>query len=326
MEAPPLKLVLLMPVFDDWHCARLMIEQLDAALASMPVEARVLLLDDGSPLPPAAPLIDGRLQNLHGVERLTLRRNLGSQRAIAIGLSFLAAERDCDAVLVLDADGEDRPEDVPRLIQKFLELRGTHVVFAERTRRSEKFTFRACYQAYRVLHRLLTGIAVKVGNFSILSRAHLQTLSVASDLWNHYAATVFKVRLPVAFVPTARAPRLAGESKLNFVGLMIHGLSAMSVFAETVGVRLMLGIGALMALSLALVVVVTGIRLGTTLAIPGWATSAAGLLLILALQLFTLAVGLTFSVLFNRNNLTFLPVRDYRFFIGDVTSDYDRAG
>ena len=42
--------------------------------------------------------------------------------------------------------------------------------------------------------------------------------------------------------------------------------------------------------------------------------------------MFTLVVGLTFSVLFNRNNLTFLPVRDYRFFIGDVTSDYDRAG
>ncbi len=326
MQAPPLKLVLLMPVFDDWPCARLMIQKLDAALATSPVTARVLLIDDGSPSQPAAPFLSEPLKNLRGVERLRLRRNLGHQRAIAIGLSFLAAERDCDAVLVLDADGEDSPDDVPRLIQKFLELNGTHVVFAERARRSERFTFRICYQAYRVLHRLLTGLAVKVGNFSILGRAHLGTLSVASDLWNHYAATVFKVRLPVAFLPTARAPRLAGESKLNFVSLVVHGLSAMSVFAETVGVRLMLGIGALMALSLALVVVVTVVRLGTPLAIPGWATSAAGLLLILALQLFTLVVGLTFSVLFNRNNLTFLPVRDYRFFIGDVTSDYDRAG
>lgn len=326
MEAPPLKLVLLMPVFDDWPCARLMIGQLDAALASLPVAARVLLVDDGSPSPPAAPLLEKPLKNLRGIERLVLRRNLGSQRAIAIGLTFLATERDCDAVLVLDADGEDSPEDVPRLIQKFLELNGTHAVFAERTRRSEKFTFRFCYQAYRVLHRLLTGVAVKVGNFSILSRGHLGTLSVASDLWNHYAASVFKARLPVAFVPTARAGRLAGESKLNFVGLVIHGLSAMSVFAETVGVRLMLGLGVLMSLSLALVLLVAGVRLGTTLAIPGWATTAAGLLLILALQMFTLVVGLTFSVLFNRNNLTFLPVRDYRYFIGGVTNDYGGAG
>ena len=99
----------------------------------------------------------------------------------------------------------------------------------------------------------------------------------------------------------------------------------MSVFAETVGVRMMLGMGALMALSLVLVLVVAAVRLGTPLAIPGWATSATGLLLIIALQMLTLVVGLTFSVLFNRNNLTFLPVRDYRFFIEGVTSDYDRA-
>ena len=325
MAAPPLNLVLLMPVFDDWPCARLMIEKLDLALAASPVTARVLLLDDGSPTLPEPPFIEKPLKNLRAVERLRLRRNLGSQRAIAIGLTFLAQERDCDAVLVLDADGEDRPEDVPRLIARFLELNRTHVVFAERTRRSETFIFRVCYQAYRVLHRLLTGIAVKVGNFSILSRSHLAALSVASDLWNHYAASVYKARLPVALLPTARGTRLAGKSKLNFVGLVVHGLSAMSVFAETVGVRLMLGMGALMALSLVLVLVVAAVRLGTPLAIPGWATSATGLLLIIALQMLTLVVGLTFSVLFNRNNLTFLPVRDYRFFIEGVTSDYDRA-
>ena len=133
IDEPPLKLVLLMPVFDDWPCARLMIGQLDAALASLPVAARVLLVDDGSPSPPAAPLMETPLKNLRGIERLVLRRNLGSQRAIAIGLTFLATERDCDAVLVLDADGEDSPEDVPRLVQKFLELNGTHAVFAERT-------------------------------------------------------------------------------------------------------------------------------------------------------------------------------------------------
>lgn len=132
MQAPPLKLVLLMPVFDDWPCARLMIQKLDAALAASPVTARVLLVDDGSPTQPAAPFLAEPLKTLCGVERLRLRRNLGHQRAIAIGLSFLAAERDCDAVLVLDADGEDSPDDVPRLIQKFLELNGTHVVFAER--------------------------------------------------------------------------------------------------------------------------------------------------------------------------------------------------
>ncbi|HTD66393.1 MAG TPA: glycosyl transferase, partial [Candidatus Limnocylindria bacterium] len=158
--------------------------------------------------------------------------------------------------------------------------------------------------------------------FSILSRDHLATLSVVSELWNHYAASVYKARLPVALLPSTRGTRFAGESKLNFVSLSTHGLSAISVFAETVGVRLMFGIGIIMLLSLALVGVVVAVRLGTAMAIPGWATSAVGLLLIIVLQMLTLVVGLTFSVLFSRNNLTFLPSRDYRYFIGDISIIY----
>jgi hypothetical protein len=318
-KTQPLKLVVLMPVYDDWQSARLLIEKVDAALAGVCVSATIILIDDASLTPPPAPLLEYRLKSVQGVERLRLRRNLGHQRAIAIGLCFVHQERDCDAVLVMDADGEDLPEDVPKLIQRYEELGGTRVVFAARARRSESALFRFFYQVYRVLHRMLTGIPVKVGNFSVLSRDHLATLSVASELWNHYAASVYKTRLPVSLLPTARGRRLAGESKLNFVGLVIHGLSGISVFAETVGVRLILGIGVLMMLSLMLVGLVVAVRLGTELAIPGWATSAFGLLLIIVLQMLTLVVGLTFSVLFNRNNLTFLPARDYRYFVGDVS-------
>ena len=326
MQSPPLlKLVLLMPVYDDWQSARLLIAQVDAALAGVGAAVNIILVDDGSLTPPPSPLLDLELKNVALVERLRLRRNLGHQRAIAIGLCFVCLERDCDAVLAMDADGEDKAEDVPQLIQRYTELRGTSVVFAERTRRSESATFRIFYQSYRVLHRMLTGIPVKVGNFSIISREHLAALSVVSDLWNHYAASVYKARLPVAMLPTSRGARLAGQSKLNFVNLVIHGLSAISVFAETVGVRLMLGISLLMLLSLGLAGLVVAIRLGTALAIPGWATSAVGLLLILALQMLTLVAGLTFSVLFNRNNLTFLPARDYRYFVGEVSMLYGRS-
>jgi polyisoprenyl-phosphate glycosyltransferase len=319
-SAPPLKLVLLMPVYDDWQSARLLIGKVDAALSGIAAGVKIILVDDGSLKPPPAPLIDLGLKNVLTVERLRLRRNLGHQRAIAIGLCFVHQERDCDAVLVMDADGEDKAEDVPKLIQRHIELHGTSVVFAERTRRSESAIFRFFYQSYRVLHRMLTGIPVKVGNFSIISREHLAALSVVSDLWNHYAASVYKARLPVAMLPTTRGSRLAGQSRLNFVNLVIHGLSAISVFAETVGVRLMLGIGVLMLLSLGLVGLVVAVRLGTALAIPGWATSAVGLLLILVLQMLTLVAGLTFSVLFNRNNLTFLPARDYRYFVGEIST------
>lgn len=303
-----------------------MLPRLDAALSGRPVTARILFLDDWSQTPAPSDLAPAKLQNVASVEALRLRRNLGHQRAIAIGLSFIHAERPCDAVVIMDADGEDKPEDVPRLIQAFVEENGRKVIFAQRGRRVASLTFRLFYFLYRLGHRILTGIAVKVGNFSIIPAAHLSTLVVVSDTWNHYAASVFKSRIPYRMLPTVRGKRLAGESKMNFVGLVLHGLSAISVFAEIVGARLTLAILTLVGFLGTLLVAVPIIRWGTDLAIPGWATTAAGLLLVIVLQMLTVALGLTLLVLFNRNNLSFLPIRDYRYFVGDVRKLYERAG
>jgi len=314
---------LLLPIYNDWECAVRLLEQIDALLAQEPGQFQVLLLDDCSihPMPPA--LLQARFQHLRRVETLRLRRNLGNQRAIAIGLSYIHAQRPCDAVLIMDGDGEDKPEDAIRLARRFRETGGQRVIFAERVRRSENRTFRVCYQAFRFMHRVLTGIEVKFGNFSIVPYQHLASLVVVSETWNHYAASILKARLPFESIPTERGKRFAGESTQNFIALIVHGLAAISVFSETVGVRLILAIVATAGLAGALLFVVVGIKLFSTLAIPGWATNAAGFLLVILLQILTVAVGLTLTVLFSRNSLSFLPVRDYPHFVGLIQTIYD---
>jgi glycosyltransferase involved in cell wall biosynthesis len=319
-------LIILLPVYGDWDSAHQLLGQLDTALKDQPVTARVLFVDDCSLTPTPDDFVPPRLRNIAHVETLRLRRNLGHQRAIAIGLCFIHAERPCDAVLVMDADGEDKAEDVPRLIEMFRREGGRKVIFAQRGRRATTWTFKLFYFLYRWGHRLLTGVAVKVGNFSIIPAAHVATLVVVSDIWNHYAASVFRSRIPYTMVPTSRGTRLAGESKMNFVALVLHGLSAISVFAEVVGTRLTMAIFGGVGILTALLIGVLFIRWGTDLAIPGWATTAAGLLLVIVLQMLTVAVGLTLLVLFNRNNLSFLPLRDYRYFVGGVRKLYERAG
>ena len=277
-------------------------------------------------MPAPDDLLQTKLRNISAIETLLLRRNLGHQRAIAIGLCFIHAERPCGAVLVMDADGEDKPEDVPRLIEAFNREDRKKVIFAQRGRRATTWTFKLFYFLYRWGHRLLTGVAVKVGNFSIVPAAHVATLVVVSDTWNHYAASVFRSRIPYAMLPTSRGARIAGESKMNFVALVLHGLSAISVFAEVVGARLTMAIFGGVGVLTALLATVVFIKWGTRLAIPGWATTAAGLLLVIVLQMLTVALGLTLLVLFNRNNLSFLPLRDYRYFVGEVRKLYERAG
>jgi hypothetical protein len=104
--------------------------------------------------------------------------------------------------------------------------------------------------------------------------------------------------------------------------LVSHGLSAISVFGDIVGVRLLIGsfLGSLLAGAGIVIVVI--IRLFTGLAIPGWATSATGILAVIAIQLITIATSFTFFVLSSRANLGFIPLRDYSWFVEEAVDIY----
>jgi glycosyltransferase involved in cell wall biosynthesis len=317
-----LRLTVLMPVRDDWPSAAELIRRLDKAVSPDECTIEILLVDDCSVHRCDRGDFQGAFSVVRAIRVLRLRRNLGHQRAIAIGLVHVHQTANCDAVLVMDADGEDTPEGTAQLVRAYCARRDPIAIFAERSRRSESLVFKFFYQLYKTLHLWLTGIRVQVGNFSILPAAYLNTLIVMSELWNHYAAAVFRSKLPYTMIPIPRGTRIAGTSTMNFVALVSHGLSAISVFGDIVGVRLMIYSlsGSLVAgLGIALVVI---IRLFTRWAIPGWATSAAGILAIIAIQLIAIATSFTFFVLSARTNLSFIPLRDYSWFVEEATDIY----
>lgn len=319
------RLTVLIPVFNDWAAVCLLLPLIDEALRGLSWTVSVILVDDGSTEELRGNLLSRPPSSLEQVEVLRLNRNLGHQRAIAIGLAWIDANVDFDAVVVMDGDGEDAPSDVPRLLARFDELGRSRVVFAARARRSESPLFRAGYLGFRLLHRALTGIPVRVGNFSVLPRAAVRTLVVVSDLWNHFAASVFKARLPMDLLPTARATRLAGRPTMNFTALVTHGLSAISVFRDRVGVRGLVAAAGLFALTTAALATVVAVRWLTDLAVPGWATSAAGLLAVLSLQLLMAMGVFAFLVLGSRDSSAFLAARDFALFVDRVSTPIDPA-
>lgn len=109
---------------------------------------------------------------------------------------------------------------------------------------------------------------------------------------------------------------------MNFVALVSHGLSAIAVFADVVGARLLTASLAGILLAGIGIAAVIAIRLFTDWAIPGWATYATGLLAIILTQFTTIAASFTFTVLSSRTNLNFLPVRDYAPFIAEIVDVY----
>jgi glycosyltransferase involved in cell wall biosynthesis len=259
------------------------------------------------------------------VEVLHLRRNLGHQRAIAIGLTFLYTETVGEAVVVMDADGQDRPEDVPELLRTFRAEHGRKIVFAARTRRSESVLFRICYHSYRGLHRLLTGVSVRVGNFSILPFSSLTSLSVVAELWNHYSAAIFRSRLPYVTIPAPRGTRTAGDSRMNFLNLLLHGLSALSVYGEVIGVRLLMVASILLVLDVGVLMAVLLLPSLEGGPPPRRLLFAGGILFFLLFEVIVVSGVLMFSMLSSRANLTFLPIRDYKYFVRDTEEIFRRS-
>ena len=229
---PETSLVVLIPVLDDWKALSLMLPRLAEQAAALGVPVGLLVVDDGS-VEAGGPGVVPADPRFAWVRVLRLRRNLGHQRAIAVGLCHIEEHIPCEGVVVMDGDGEDRPEDVSRLVAAMGAERNTRIVFGERQRRVERLTFRIFYVLYRLLHWVLTGRGVRVGNFSAIPRVQLESLVVVSELWVHYAAAVLRSRQPWSAIPVSRDRRLDGRSRMNFVALVVHGLSAISVYTRS---------------------------------------------------------------------------------------------
>jgi hypothetical protein len=318
--------LIVVPIFDDWTSLDILLKRLDAALVQHGVAADVLVVDDASTLdPPRQQFAESAPHAIRRIDVLRLRHNLGHQRAIAIGLAYAESQLSHQVVVVMDGDGEDDPVDVPRLLARLRGEGSTKIVFAERTRRSESLSFRVCYALYRVAHRILTGRGVRVGNFSAVPRVRLASLVAVSALWNHYAAAAYQSKQPICTIPTQRAPRIHGTSRMNVVALVAHGLSAISVQSEIVGVRLVvMAIAVAVFASLGLLTTVA-VRTLTALAIPGWATYTTGILVMILFQALLSALVFSFMILAGRQGTTFLPLRDYRHYIGAVTPLFETS-
>ena len=102
---------------------------------------------------------------------------------------------------------------------------------------------------------------------------------------------------------------------MRLTGLLTHGLSSIAVFSEVVGTRLCVAALALAVVVLCMLLLAVSVRMFTDLAIPGWATYVVGLLLLMLMQAVMFCFVFLFLVLSGRNAITFIPQKDYSWFI-----------
>jgi hypothetical protein len=234
-------------------------------------------------------LLCRKIKKLVLIQPLRLKRNVGHQRAIAVGLGYVADHLPItERVVVMDSDGEDMPSSIVKLIAP-LHSDDVDVAVATRKRRVETWTFRVFYAAYKWLFKLFTGHSIGFGNFMAFKPKALRRVVSMQELGIHVAACVLSSKLRIASCLLDRGARYAGQSKMNFFGLALHGFRGLMVFAENVLVRVG-SVCAIVAVLSILGAVIAVVLKSLSFATPGWFSIALGILFLVFLQTGTLTL------------------------------------
>jgi hypothetical protein len=314
-----MRVAIVLPVFNDWDSFGLLLKDLGEQEFADRYRICVAAIDDGSSNVPPISKFNDQLGKVEELKIIHLASNLGHQRAISVGMVSAFKSQEFDAVVVMDSDGEDRPSDVVKLLEHW-DQHPTQIIVARRARRSEPLLFRCFYVLYKVLFRALTGQTINFGNFCLIPKNALQSLVHNPATWNNLAAAIKRSRLACAYLPIDRGVRLSGISKMNFVSLVLHGISAISVYSDVVLVRIIsmaVVTGLIMMVGLAGVVY---IRLMTDWAIPGWASYMVAALAIIFSQSLLMAALALLQLVSLRSLNPFVPVVDTMKFVVEELS------
>lgn len=304
----------LTPLYNDWESCGILLSKIRILQEEYAGKYKfsIVIVNDCSTIEPEDDSFDAK----EDIRVVNLNINVGHQRAIAIGLQYIYNEiKDYDAIVVMDSDGEDRPEDIPALLAKC--LISNKVIFAQRKKRSESLMFKTGYYFYKQLFKALTGQSISFGNFSAIPAKSLKKIASLSNIWNHYSGAILQSKIPYLTESLDRGKRYAGKSKMNFSSLILHGLSSIAVYFDYLSVRILTfslyGIG----ICFISVLYVLYQKLFTDNSIPGWASSLILIIAGIILQLFSVTLIVLLLQLSSRKNIDAPNTKRYLDFIDE---------
>ena len=228
------KFIILIPLYNDWKSASKLLKEIDSQINSWNAEVSVIIVNDASTEKKSG--LDSNYKKIKLVKILNMKENRVHQRCIAAGLKYICKNEDFDRVIVMDADGEDRPEELNDFFKKAQE-NPNMTITGNRFKRSEGTIFKFLYEVHKILTLIFTGKLIKFGNFTCLPKAHVEQLIQKSYLWNSYSSSVVSTINDRIFIPSVRGQRYVLPSKMNFSGLVFHSLTIISVFRNAVVIR-----------------------------------------------------------------------------------------
>jgi polyisoprenyl-phosphate glycosyltransferase len=229
-----MKIKILIPVYNDWQSVSKLIDEINNLSIDSEFQISIIIINDASNHDRHNENKD--LENIHNLKIINMKKNQGHARCIATGLKYIYEKEDFDCVVPMDGDGEDRPEEIRKFLDKIKDSNGKPIV-GLRVKRSEGLLFKICYQIHKLITLTFTGKSIKFGNFTCLPKITVEKMINEKATWNSFSGSLMKIEKDLLSIPSIRGPRYFGPSKMSFYNLIKHSLSIISVFRKTFLIR-----------------------------------------------------------------------------------------
>ena len=222
-----IKIIILIPVFNDWESLEKLIVEINENVKELKkINIECVVINDSSSI--KQPKLF-KPKFIKSIQILNMKENKGHARCNAFGIRYVIKNKDFDYLILMDGDGEDRPIELKKLINKILEDPNKSVV-AKRIKRSEGLFFRFLYSMHKLITLVFTGKKINFGNYSCLIKEDVRKLSTQASLWSSYSGSVKKNLEYFNEIDSERGTRYFGPSKMSFLKLLIHSFSIIAVF------------------------------------------------------------------------------------------------
>ena len=225
---------ILIPVYNDWKSLSKLLNEINLSIMSIKnVEFNCIIINDASTEEQQNMQVPS---NIYSIKLINMNKNKGHARCNAFGIRYLSKLEDYDNVILMDGDGEDRPEELKLLVNKALSNKNISVV-AKRIKRSEGFFFQLLYRIHKIITLIFTGKNINFGNYSCLTKRDIKILSTKASLWSSFSGSIKCHISDLESISSIRGLRYFGPSKMSLINLIMHSFSIIAVFKRIVFFR-----------------------------------------------------------------------------------------
>lgn len=283
----PLRLSLVVPVFNEEGAVGPFIDRVDAVFATYPeITVEFVFVNDGSTDRTLEALLERHARDAR-IRVVDLSRNFGKEAALTAGLAMISG----DVVVPIDVDLQHPPETIPEMIA--LWRQGYEVVLARRTNRGDEgLAQRTTARWFYKVHNRLASPRVPqdVGDFRLMDRMVVDALARLPETRRFMKGLFAWVGFRTVTIDYVCAPRTVGQSKFNKWKLWNFAIEGITSFSTSL-LRVWTYIGlivSLLAFAYGIEIIVQTLWFGIDS--PGYASLMAMILFMGGLQM--LGIGI----------------------------------